>query len=188
MTNNMFSLLSRIVSKIPNPDDLKHKIPPWVKWIIILSGWIAFCFNSYSDWAPKIVIEAEVSHFPSNPLGTSFRISNVGKVELHNLHFSCILNKTSDGDAMAVLKDNYPGQEPINVFPSGDIATRDCGTSILGLGNPSSLKTIDLTISYQWFLSKEPKLIEKHFVVKRGEDGSYFAVPDHQDHPWSPNQ
>ena len=129
------------------------------------------------DWTPKVTIEAEANHFENNPIGTEFRVTNAGRVALHNVHFECVIDKGPNGRG-GHLRDNSPGQEPLATFEAGAEATRNCGTFMLGIPNA---KTLDFSVSYEWAFNKSPDPAEKHFVIRRGQRGEFYAVPDQQD-------
>ena len=169
----------QVRQQLPTPQALARRAPAPFLWLIAIVGWFvalgefaAVALGLSWDWTPKLTIEAQASHYENNPLGTGFLITNSGRVSLTNLHFSCLIDK----DGMhANTSDNIPGQEPVSDFAARAQVTKDCGTFILGI---QTAHTLDFDVSYSWFWSKDRLHQSKHFVIRRGAKGEFYAVPD----------
>ena len=75
----------------------------------------------------------------------------------------------------AEVSDSDPGQEPVLKLAAGGQVTKDCGTFIVGL---QTAHTLDFDVAYKWDWGKEELHEKKHFVIRRGAKGEFYAVPD----------
>lgn len=173
-----------IRQRLLTPRDIGSKVPAPILWTTLAIGWVVafgeFGANAmgYSwDWTPKLSVEAQISHRPSSSIGTEFRITNTGRVKLSNLHFSCFIDMQPNGYSRIALNDGSKETAGYDLV-AGDDIQKDCGSSFLTISPPAT--TLDLQITYDWFWGHADHPFTKHFAIRHGEDGVYYAVPDHR--------
>jgi hypothetical protein len=151
-------------------------------WVVGLSL-IAILQFAYA-FKPSLTIDAGPNLDIRDPLRTLIRITNVGRIRLNKLEFSCILLPSHNK-----FKSNVPGQEPVTVLAPGASATRDCaahsghGDIRMKIPDPLDLR-LDVIVDYEWPFLGWSDQETKHFSTRQNRNtGEFILVPDTEEPP-----
>ena len=136
---------------------------------------ILLVVNLTYNFRPQLTIQSASPI--DNPLAAWFTITNNGPWTLYEVGFFCDVNGTvSSGNLVSRGPDAAPeGDIPIDVFPSGQTATRDCA-AVTNHIPPDDVR-IDLLITYKWLWGMTQGHLTRHFDTRRVQR-HVILVPD----------
>jgi hypothetical protein len=142
--------------------------------------------TAYQKFRPELSIQiAQTS--PNHPVATLFSISNNGVWTLTKVRTTCAIGT---GGGWAYSGDNavldrpggtISGNANIAVFPSGQVATKDCAPGFAGEPQNTGAARIEVIVQYNWFFDLFSGTEMRYFDMRR-LNGQLILVPDLE--PW----
>lgn len=121
------------------------------------------CFQ----FRPSLSIETEGSLNPRDPYSTRFRVTNTGRLTLHNITFDAQLIDTPFMSGIH-LRATQSGLSPVQTLTSGESATRNIPISAIGLEGQND---IQISVRFRSLFVYGQREVKARFVTQTDSDG-----------------